>query len=73
MPSSERCLASSVALSFAIDASFGNSAAGFASIVRAVSCTSSVVAASSVALSAIRWRMAWKVPTGRPNCSRCLT
>jgi len=29
--------------------------------------------AISVARSAIRCRTAWKLPMGRPNCSRCLT
>ncbi len=65
-------MASSVAASFAIDASWGSIRPGSSSVSDATQRTSSRTWASSVASSAKRCESAWKVPTGRPNWRRSL-
>ncbi len=73
MPSSAQRLASSVAASLAIEASWGSIRGGSSSVSRATQRTSRRTWASSVASSANVCWIAWKEPTGRPNCLRSLT
>ena len=72
MPSSAQRLASSVAASFAIDASWGSIRRGSSSVSDATQRTSSRTCARSVARSANLCEIAWKLPTGRPNWLRSL-